>query len=252
LLATTECPGIYALGDCAEHNGRLYGMVAPAWGQAAVLAEVLSGSNPQARYHGSKLYARLKVAGIDVASMGRIEPELELDEVIQVVETRRDTYRKMIVRGVKLVGAILIGNTGATARLIQLFDRGDPLPADPLLALCSESSLDDHASDRLVCNCRRVTAARLRLAVSEGKACAFERLGRAEVVPDGPAPVRLDPSVVRTCRRDLSDTVPSTLPTSNVGAGDQTKHRSFATRFWPPGSARIGSSCRPRSPLGDL
>jgi nitrite reductase (NADH) large subunit len=164
----TEVPGIYAIGNCAEHNGKTYGLAAPAWEQAGVLADLLTGSNPQARYHGSKIYTRLKVAGVDVASMGRIEPELEMDEVIQVVETRRDTYRRLIVRGGELIGAILVGNTSATARLIQLFDRGDPLPADPLLALCSESSLVDSAGDRQVCNCRKVTESRLRVAIAEG------------------------------------------------------------------------------------
>ena len=164
----TEAPGIYAIGDCAEHNGKNYGLVAPAWDQAQVLADLLTGSNPQARYHGSKIYTRLKVAGVDVASMGRVEPELEMDEVIQVVETRRDTYRRLIVRGQELIGAILVGNTGATARLIQIFDRGDPLPADPLLALCSESSLGEPSGDRQVCNCRKVTESRLRMAISDG------------------------------------------------------------------------------------
>jgi nitrite reductase (NADH) large subunit len=164
----TEVPGIYAIGDCAEHNGKIYGLVAPAWEQAAVLADRLTGNNPQANYHGSKVYTRLKVAGVDVASMGRIEPELEMDEVIQVVETRRDTYRRLLVRGGELIGAILVGNTSAAARLVQMFDRDDPLPADPLLALCSEGSMVESAGDRQVCNCRKVTESRLRIAIAEG------------------------------------------------------------------------------------
>ncbi len=113
----TEVPGVYAIGECAEHGGRTYGIVAPAWEQAAVLADVLSGCSPQARYRGSKIYTRLKVAGIDVASMGRIDPELDSDEVIQVVETRKGAYRKLVVRGRALVGAMFVGNTGAAANL---------------------------------------------------------------------------------------------------------------------------------------
>ena len=100
----TEAPGVYAVGECAEHAGRIYGLVSPAWEQVAVLADVLTGAGPQARYRGSKVYARLKVAGVDVASMGRVEPELDSDEVIQVVETRRGSYRKLVVRGGTLVG----------------------------------------------------------------------------------------------------------------------------------------------------
>jgi nitrite reductase (NADH) large subunit len=167
----TEVPGIYAIGECAEHAGRTYGIVTPAWEQAAILADVLTGANPQARYRGSKLYTRLKVAGIDVASMGRIDPELDSDEVIQVVETRRGAYRKLVVRGRALVGAMLVGNTAAAAELVQLFDRGDPLPEDPLEALCPGASFGgDARADRMVCNCNKVSEGRLREAISCGAA----------------------------------------------------------------------------------
>jgi nitrite reductase (NADH) large subunit len=166
----TEVPGVYAVGECAEHAGRTYGIVTPAWEQATVLADVISGANPQVRYRGSKVYTRLKVAGIDVASMGRIDPELDSDEVIQVVETRRGSYRKLVVRGRSLVGAMLVGNTGAAANLIQILDRGDPLPVDPLEVLCPRSTFGGEARDRLVCNCHKVSEARLRQAISAGAA----------------------------------------------------------------------------------
>jgi len=168
-VLATEAPGVYAVGDCVEHAGKTYGIVAPAWEQVAVLADVLAGSNPQARYRGSRLYTRLKVAGVDVASMGRAEPELESDEVIQVVETRRGSYRKLIVRAGQLVGALLVGNTGAAASLVQAFDRGDPLPEDPLEALCPGAALGAGAErDRMVCNCHKVSASRLREAIGGG------------------------------------------------------------------------------------
>ena len=179
----TEVPGVYAIGECAEHAGRLYGSVAPAWEQAAVLADVLTGANPQARYRGSKVYTRLKVAGIDVASMGRIEPELDSDEVIQVVETRRGSYRKMVVRGRALVGAMLVGNTTAAADLIQVLDRGDPLPEEPLEVLCPGAAFGAAPrGDRQVCNCHKVTEARLREAIDGGAStvealCASTKAG---------------------------------------------------------------------------
>ena len=165
----TEVPGVYAIGECAEHAGRTYGIVAPAWDQAVVLADVLTGANPQARYRGSKIYTRLKVAGIDVASMGRIDPELDSDEVIQVVETRRGSYRKMVVRGRALVGATLVGNTAAAADLIQILDRGDPLPDEPLEVLCPGAAFSmGPRADRQVCNCHKVTEARLHEAIDGG------------------------------------------------------------------------------------
>ncbi len=96
-LATEE-PGIYALGECAEHAGKTYGIVNPVWEQAAVLADVLSGTTPGSRYRGSKQFSRLKVAGVDVASMGLLQPELESDGVVQIIEERRKAYRKLILR----------------------------------------------------------------------------------------------------------------------------------------------------------
>jgi nitrite reductase (NADH) large subunit len=173
----TEVPGVYAFGECAEHAGKTYGLVAPAWEQAAVLADVLTGANPQARYRGSKLYARLKVAGVDVASMGCKEPELEGDEVLQVLEERRNSYRKLIVRDGRLVGAMLVGNTVATGSLVQLFDRGDPLPDDPLEILCT-SRPAAAALDHLICNCHKVSQSAVREAIAAG-ADSIDALGIA-------------------------------------------------------------------------
>jgi len=175
----TEAPGVYAIGDCAEHAGRTYGIVAPAWEQALVLADVLTGANPGARYKGSKSYTRLKVAGVDVASMGRIEPELERDEVLQVVETRRGSYRKLIVRGSELIGAMLVGNTAAAPALVQTLDRGDPLPDDPLEALCPNATFAAPAgNDRTICNCNGVSESRICDAIAAG-ATSVEALGLA-------------------------------------------------------------------------
>ena len=154
----TQVPGVYGIGECVEHQGICYGLVAPAWEQAEVLADLLTGKNPQARYRGSKLYARLKVAGVEVASLGLIEPVLDTDEVIQVVEERKHAYRKLIVRDRKLIGAQMVGNTLAAAALIQMFDRGDPMPADPLESLCAFAAGGSAtASDRQVCNCNKVS-----------------------------------------------------------------------------------------------
>ncbi len=152
----TQVPGVYALGECAEHRGKTYGIIAPVWEQASVLADVLTGARPLSRYRGSKLYTRLKVAGVDVASMGSLEPELETDEVFQIIEERRDAYRKLIVRDGRLIGAMLVGNTAAAGALVQLFDRNDPMPEDPLEILCKNRG-PTVAAERMVCNCHKVT-----------------------------------------------------------------------------------------------
>jgi nitrite reductase (NADH) large subunit len=199
----TEVPGVYAIGECAEHGGVTYGIVAPAWDQAAVLADVLTGANPQARYRGSKIYTRLKVAGVDVASMGRIEPELDSDEVIQVVETRKGSCRKIVVRGRALIGAMLVGNTSAAASLVQIFDRGDPLPEDPLEVLCPGAALGGGArGERLVCNCHKVSEARLREAIAGG-AVTLEALSQATKAGTG----------CGSCRTELTQILGAALAT---------------------------------------
>lgn len=166
-LLATKVPSVYAVGECAEHAGQVYGTVQPIWEQTSVLADVLTAANPQARYHGSKLYARLKVVGVEVASMGVVEPERREDEVVQIVEERRGTYRKLIVRDDKLIGAILMGPGTAAdaANLVQMFDRETPLPENRLEVLCPGTF---GASDPEICNCHHVTESTLLEAIGRG------------------------------------------------------------------------------------
>jgi len=166
-LLATAVPGVYALGECAEHDGKVYGVVPPIWEQCDVLADILSGTNPQARYRGSKLYTRLKVAGVEVASMGIIEPATDTDEVIQVIEDRRGIYRKLIIRDGRLAGAVLVGETDSAPTLARWFDRGDPLPTNRLDIFCSPD-VSTAAADPEVCNCHHVCESTLVGAISDG------------------------------------------------------------------------------------
>ena len=167
----TQVPGVYAIGECTEHAGVIHGLVAPAWEQATILAGLLTGAQPQARYRGSKPYARLKVAGVEVASFGVLEPSLETDRAIQIVEERDFAYRKLVLRGRQLVGAMFVGNVGNAASLVQTFDRGDPLPEDPLEALCSFASGAAGGGDRTICNCFKVSESAIVACAKDGADC---------------------------------------------------------------------------------
>lgn len=164
----TQVPGVYAIGECTEHAGVTYGLVAPAWEQATVLANLLTGAKPQDRYRGSKLYARLKVAGVEVASFGALEPSLETDRAIQVVEERDFAYRKLVLRGRQLVGAMFVGNVNNAASLVQTYDRGDALPEDPLEVLCNIVGGASSAGDRTICNCFKVSESTIVACVQDG------------------------------------------------------------------------------------
>jgi nitrite reductase (NADH) large subunit len=156
-VLATSVPGVYAVGECAEHRGKVYGVVGPIWEQCEILADVLTGARPQARYRGSKVYARLKVAGLEVASMGLTEPEQEHDEVVQIIEERKGVYRKLIVRDDRLVGAMLVGDTQCAAVLVQMYERGDPLPDNRLDVFASGEAIGAGAASVEICNCHRVS-----------------------------------------------------------------------------------------------
>jgi len=102
----TNLPGVYACGDCAEHDSRLYGLWQPARAQGAACGNHISGV--EAPFRGAVTSARLKVAGIELASVGSIG---SAEGVREVVEKREDGfYRKLFIRDGRLIGAILLGD----------------------------------------------------------------------------------------------------------------------------------------------
>jgi assimilatory nitrate reductase electron transfer subunit len=124
----TSDPWIYAIGDCAQHDGLIGGLVAPAWEQARVVADVITGNRPLARYRPRPAVVRLKAAGIDLAALGD-STHLNGHQVTYC-DPVRGTYAKLVVRGDRLTGAIMLGDNPTVGAVIQLFDRGGPLPAD--------------------------------------------------------------------------------------------------------------------------
>ncbi|WP_245665004.1 nitrite reductase large subunit NirB [Actinoplanes subtropicus] len=165
---------IYVVGECAQHRGELYGLVAPLWDQARVLADHLTGANRQAAYHGSQIATKLKVAGVDVASMGLLEPQHEDDELIEYAEPRKGVYKSAVIRDGRLVGAILVGDNRKAAFLMKAFDRGLPLPDDRAGLLfdlggpAAEESVADMPDDEQVCNCNGVSKKAICGVVQDG------------------------------------------------------------------------------------
>lgn len=170
----TEDSSIFSVGECVEHRGRVYGLVAPLWHQGQVLADVITGANPNAMYPGSRLATKLKVMGVDLATMGITEPEVD-DEVVEFSEARRGRYKKLIIRDGELVGAILLGETEKAATLLQAFDRRSALPEDRASLLFSlengtaAASIVDAPDDTQVCNCNGVCKGTIVAAVKAGR-----------------------------------------------------------------------------------
>jgi nitrite reductase (NADH) large subunit len=174
-MRSVDDPAIYALGECAQHRGVVYGLVAPLWEQGKVLAAHLTGADPRAAYGGSKLSTKLKVMGVELASMGVTDARDAGDEVVQFVEAKRGIYKKLVVRDGRLAGAILLGDTGKAGYLMQAFDRGTPLPEERAALLfdlggpSQAESLADMPDDCQVCNCNGVSKGDIRGCVAGGR-----------------------------------------------------------------------------------
>jgi nitrite reductase (NADH) large subunit len=166
---------VYVVGECAQHRGVTYGLVAPLWEQAKVLADHITGRNPDAAYLGSKLATKLKVMGVDLASMGAPEPAEAGDEVVLFSEPKRGRYKKLVIRNGRLVGAILLGDLAKVAYLTQAFDRNTPLPDERLSMLFDigtpgkQVTLDEMPVDAQVCNCNGVSKGAIGACVASGR-----------------------------------------------------------------------------------
>ncbi|GAA3822388.1 FAD-dependent oxidoreductase [Streptomyces coacervatus] len=136
----TSDPHIRAIGDCVQHDGTVYGLATPALEQAEVLAELLSQSRTNARYTGTRALTRLTLVGhdspFDLAAFGETEARPG-DDVVQLADATRGTYRKVVVRDDRLVGGVLVGELGTVGALARAWEGAEPLPADgaPLLHL---------------------------------------------------------------------------------------------------------------------
>lgn len=172
----TDDPHVSALGECAQHAGTVYGLVAPAWEQSAVLADVLTGGT--STYRGSRLVTRLKAMDLEVAAMGETSPELadvgDGLEVLSFADPIRHVYKKLVVRDGVVTGAVLLGDLSTAGTVTQAFDRATPLPADRLhllfagLGTLAPVAPADRPDDAVVCTCNQVTAGALRACAASG------------------------------------------------------------------------------------
>lgn len=174
-MRSVDDDDVYVVGECAQHRGQVYGLVAPLWEQAKVLADHLTGADVTSSYHGSRVATKLKVAGVDVASMGVKAPEHPDDEFVQYSEPKHGVYKTVVIRDGKLVGATLVGDVSKVSFLTQAFDSGLPLP-DERVALMFDIGtpevgvgVAELADDAQVCNCNGVSKGALASCVRDGE-----------------------------------------------------------------------------------
>ena len=120
----TGVADIFALGECAEHRGICYGLVEPAYEQARVLAQHLAGGD--AGYGGSVVATNLKVSGVAVFSAGDFIAA-DGTETIVLNDARSGTYKKLVIAGGRLTGAVLVGDTQDALWYLELIRTQAPI-----------------------------------------------------------------------------------------------------------------------------
>ncbi len=171
---------IFAIGEVAAHAGRIYGLVAPGYEMAEIVAANLCGEDRT--FTGTDVSTKLKLMGVDVASFGQINGEDEAtDEADDDGATQplvfhdpfAGIYRKLWFdrAGTSLLGGILVGDAADYARLASLARSGEPLPCPPheLMGFGTSARNDDAAllsDDALVCSCNNVSKGAIRSAIA--------------------------------------------------------------------------------------
>lgn len=166
-MRTSE-PNIYAVGECAEHRGISYGLIAPLYEQGKVLARVICGRQAEP-YVGSIPYSQLKVSGVDVFSAGAISG-IDAETAIQQYDAVSRTYKKVIMHKGRVTGAILFGDTTEGSALLSMVKKGvavsELIPQEGIVssAEAAAQTLPDHET---VCACNGVSKAEIMQAVTD-------------------------------------------------------------------------------------
>lgn len=174
----TSDPNILAVGECVEHDGNVYGLVAPLWDMCRSLADGLTGkANP---YRGSVTSTKLKVAGLDVFSAGDFSGGGGGSEDIVLRDASRGIYKRLVLQDEKIVGAVLYGDTADGNWYFDLLKKGENVAEmrDYLIfgqAFASGGGLADPRSavaalsdDAEICGCNGVSKGQVVSCIAKG------------------------------------------------------------------------------------
>ncbi|MTD55080.1 nitrite reductase large subunit NirB [Amycolatopsis pithecellobii] len=165
VLVDTSCrtsdPDVWAIGECAAVEGRCYGLVAPGYTMAEIVAAQLLGK--EGEFPGADMSTKLKLMGVDVASFGDAHATTEGALEVVLADAVSGYYKKLVVSGDEprtLLGGILVGDAGAYNLLRPMV--GSPLPADPAAMLAPEGAsgavgVDALPDEAQICSCNSVT-----------------------------------------------------------------------------------------------
>ncbi|WP_333620621.1 nitrite reductase large subunit NirB [Pantoea septica] len=127
----TSDPAIYAIGECAAWQDRVFGLVAPGYKMAQVASDALTGRD--SAFQGADMSAKLKLLGVDVGGIGDARGRTPGARSYVWLDESRSVYKRLIVSedGKTLLGAVLVGDTSDYGNLLQLVLNAIPLPENP-------------------------------------------------------------------------------------------------------------------------
>ncbi|WP_433732363.1 nitrite reductase large subunit NirB [Nocardia sp. CA-129566] len=165
----TSDPNIYAIGECAAVEGVCYGLVAPGYTTAEIVADRLLGGAGE--FPGADMSTKLKLLGVDVASFGDAHGTTEGALSVVLHDAAKGTYAKLVVSddAQTLLGGILVGDATAYSALRPLVGR--PLPAEPAALISpagAELGADSLPDDAQICSCNNVSKGAICGAIEEG------------------------------------------------------------------------------------
>jgi len=175
-LASVDDDRVHAIGDCAEHRGRVHGFVGPAWEQAVALARMLIGED--VRYDGSRVVARLRANGLDVAVLG--DPERAVGDAVEMTNPLQGAYRKIVLRDGVVRAGVLVGDLARVGAITQHYDRARVIgPAEAGWLLYGDPATGSVVApdDAEICACAGVSAGRIRACADLDEVASATRAG---------------------------------------------------------------------------
>ncbi len=177
----TSNPDIFAVGECTEHRGQVFGLVAPLLEQGKVLAATITGNRGPV-FTGSTPATKLKIMGVDVFSAGVTSDAEPGVEVVRYEDPSLGIYKKLLLRDNRLHGVILVGDASDDRRYSDWLNKGTDLTAHRRHLLfpppAADAGLDvaQMPDGETVCGCLGVTKGNIIQAVHQHGVCTMSQL----------------------------------------------------------------------------
>ncbi|CAC6229646.1 Nitrite reductase [NAD(P)H] large subunit [Staphylococcus aureus] len=221
----TSDSNVYAVGECAEHNGKVYGLVAPLYEQGKVLADHLTNKETNG-YKGSTTFTSLKVSGCDLYSAGQIVENAEI-KGIEIFNSVDNNYKKIFLKDGNVVGAVLYGDIDDGSRFYNMMKKGESTEDYTLVSLLTKAgeeaslSIADMADDETICGCNGVDKGTIVNAITENGFTTVEEV--TAKTKAGNSCGKCKPQIAQILQHTLGDDFVAAKPAGICGCTDLTR-----------------------------